>query len=88
PEGVVVDIGRASNALANVLSEVEYRNLDEVPAFNGKNTTTEFLAHFVFQRMAERLRAGDLGSGSAEITSMKVTLRESHVASASFEGAL
>ncbi len=88
PEGVVVDIGRATSALGAVLSEIEYRNLDEVPAFRGKNTTTEFLAHFVFQKMAERLRAGELGSGSAEITALKVTLRESHVASASFEGPL
>lgn len=88
PEGVVVDIGRATSALGAVLSEIEYRNLDEVPAFRGKNTTTEFLAHFVFRKMAERLRAGELGSGSTEIIALKVTLRESHVASASFEGPL
>lgn len=88
PEGVVVDIGRASNALAAVVSEIEYRNLDDVPAFRGKNTTTEFLAAFVFEKIAERLRAGELGSGSTEIISLKVTLRESHVASASFEGPL
>ncbi|MFZ5893838.1 MAG: 6-pyruvoyl trahydropterin synthase family protein [Myxococcota bacterium] len=88
PEGVVIDIGRASVALSELLSEIEYRNLDEMPAFQGKNTTTEFLARFVFDRMVERLRAGKLGSGSTEIHSLRVTLRESHVASASFEAPL
>ena len=87
-EGVVIDIGRASDALADVLGEISYRNLDEVPAFSGKNTTTEFLAHFVFQKMAERLRSGALGSGSKQVVALRVTLGESHIASASFEGPL
>lgn len=88
PEGVVIDIGRASQALTEVLAAIEYRNLDELPEFAGKNTTTEFLARFVFDRMATRLRASELGSGSTDITALRVTLRESHVASASFEGPL
>jgi 6-pyruvoyltetrahydropterin/6-carboxytetrahydropterin synthase len=71
-----------------VLGEISYRNLDEVPAFAGKNTTTEFLSHFVFEKMAERLRSGALGSGSKDVVALRVTLRESHVASASFEGSI
>jgi len=88
PEGVVVDIGRATTALSRVLGELDYRNLDDDPAFAGKNTTTEFLARVIFDRMAERLRAGELGPGSTELCRMKVTLRESHVAWAAYTAAL
>jgi len=87
-EGVVIDIGRASDALGEVLGQISYRNLDEVPAFTGKNTTTEFLSRFVFDQIAARLRSGALGSGSKDVTALRVTLHESHVASASFEGPL
>ena len=88
PSGVVVDIGRASAALRNVLSVLAYKNLDDEPAFAGVNTTTEWLAHFTFEAMASRIRAGELGPGSSGLVSMKVTLHESHVAWASYEGAL
>jgi 6-pyruvoyl-tetrahydropterin synthase len=87
-EGVVIDIGRASDALKASLSELEFRNLDELPAFAGKNTTTEFLAKFVFEQMARRLAAGELGAGSDQVASLKVTLHESHVAWAAYEAAL
>lgn len=85
PEGVVVDIGRAMAALSQVLGELGYKNLDEEPAFLGKNTTTEFLARAIFERIAARLARGELGPGSDAIQSMRVTLRESHIAAASYE---
>ena len=88
PEGVVVDIGRASEALSSVLSDLNFKNLDDEPAFAGKNTTTEFLARVVFERVAQRLKAGELGPGSDAITSMRVTLHESHVAWAAYEAAV
>lgn len=88
PEGVVVDIGRAGVALSEVLGELTFRNLDDEPAFAGQNTTTEFLARVVFERMAARLKAGELGPGSLAIVSMRVTLHESHVAWAAYEAEL
>jgi 6-pyruvoyl-tetrahydropterin synthase len=87
-EGVVVDIGRATDALSAVLGDLNFRNLDEDPAFEGKNTTTEFLAKVVFERMAARLARGELGPGSQEIASMRVVLHESHVAWAAYEAPL
>jgi 6-pyruvoyltetrahydropterin/6-carboxytetrahydropterin synthase len=84
--GVVVDIGRAADALHAIVSELAYRNLDEVPSFAGQNTTTEFLAQVVFDRMAGRIGKGELGPGSSGLSTMKVTLHESHVAWASYEG--
>lgn len=86
PNGVVVDIGRAAEALRGILADLNYKNLDDEPAFIGVNTTTEWLARFVFDRMASRVTSGSLGSGGEAIASMKVTLHESHVAWASFEG--
>jgi 6-pyruvoyl-tetrahydropterin synthase len=88
PSGVVVDIGRASDALRAILGEMSYRNLDDEPAFSGQNTTTEFLAKVVFDRMARRVDAGELGAGSEGLASLKVTLHESHVAWASYEAPL
>jgi 6-pyruvoyl-tetrahydropterin synthase len=88
PDGLVVDIGRASMALRELLSELDYRNLDEEPAFAGRNTTTEFLARVVFDRMAERIAAGDLGEHARGLVGLRVTLSESHVASASYDGPL
>jgi 6-pyruvoyl-tetrahydropterin synthase len=85
-EGLVVDIGRASDVLRGVLGEMNYRNLDEVPAFRGKNTTTEFLAREIFERIARAARAGDLGEGARGLASIQVTLHESHVAWGSYEG--
>ncbi len=87
-DGVVVDIGRAAEALKGVLSAFDFRNLDDEPAFAGENTTTEYLAGAVFERMAARIAAGDLGPGAAGLTAMKVTLHESHIAWASYDAAL
>jgi 6-pyruvoyl-tetrahydropterin synthase len=88
PEGVVVDIGRASQTLERLLGELNFRNLDDEPAFAGKNTTTEFLAGVLFDRMAAALQGGELGPGADRVKGLKVTLHESHVAWASREGTL
>jgi 6-pyruvoyltetrahydropterin/6-carboxytetrahydropterin synthase len=87
-DGIVVDIGRATDALRAVLSQLNYRNLDEETAFTGRNTTTEFLARFVFDRIVAAINRGDLGLGARRIESVRVTLHESHVASAAFDGML
>ncbi len=87
-DGLVVDIGLASQQLAAVLAELNYQNLDEVPEFAGKNTTTEFLAAIIFDRIAARIAAGDLGPAAKGLTAMKVTLHESHIAWAAYEGDL
>ena len=82
---VVVDIGRAAEALRAVLGELGYRNLDEEVEFAGMNTTTEALARVVADRLAERARGGALGEGARELDGLVVTLRESHIAWASYE---
>ena len=87
-DGIVVDIGRATAELHAVVGELGYRNLDDVEAFAGTNTTTEVLAKFIADRLADRARAGDLGPGAQELDGIVVTLRESHVAWASYERAL
>ena len=85
-DGLVVDIGRAGALLKAVLGELDYRNLDDEPAFAGRNTTTEFLARAIFERLAAALRAGKLGAGAAGVSSIAVTLHESHVAWGRYEG--
>jgi 6-pyruvoyl-tetrahydropterin synthase len=87
-DGLVVDIGLAARALGEVLGELNYRNLDDEPAFAGRNTTTEFLARVVFDRVAERIRAGELGANAIGLDALRVTLHESHVAAASYEAGL
>ncbi len=87
-DGLVVDIGLASQVLKALLDELNYRNLDDVAEFSGKNTTTEFLARVIFERMADAVREGKLGAGAAGLSFIKITLNESHVAWASYEGAL
>ena len=86
--GIVVDIGLAGEALKSILAEINYRNLDDEPAFAGKNTTTEVMARVIFDRLAERIAAGDLGADARAIGSLKVTLKESHIAWASYEAEL
>jgi 6-pyruvoyltetrahydropterin/6-carboxytetrahydropterin synthase len=86
--GIVVDIGRAHEQLKAALAELNYRNLDELPAFAGRNTTTEFLARHILGRVRDAIKAGRLGPGGENVTGLKVTLRESHVAWASFEDAV
>ncbi len=85
-DGVVVDIGRAHEVLKGVLGPLNYRNLDELPEFAGRNTTTEFLSRHVFDAMAAAACAGKLGPGSEGVARIRVTLHESHVARAWFEG--
>jgi 6-pyruvoyl-tetrahydropterin synthase len=87
-DGIVVDIGRATDCLRAVLAELNFRNLDDEAAFRGKNTTTEFLAFVIYERMAARIAAGDLGPHARGLTALRVTLHESHVAWAAYEGAL
>jgi 6-pyruvoyl-tetrahydropterin synthase len=84
-DNIVVDIGRATEELHAVLGDLNYRNLDEEPAFAGMNTSTEALARVVADRLAERVHAGSLGDGARGLAGIAVTLRESHVASASYE---
>ena len=84
-DGIVVDIGRAAEELRAVLAELGYRNLDDDPALAGMNTTTEELARVVADRLADRVHAGALGESAREIDGLLVTLRESHVAWASYE---
>jgi 6-pyruvoyl-tetrahydropterin synthase len=88
PDGIVVDIGRATSELGAVLGELTYRNLDEEPAFAGRNTTTEVLARTIADRLADRINAGALGESARAVTALVVTLHESHVASAAYERAL
>src|SRR5690606_35005295 len=85
---IVVDIGRESDVLREILAELNYRNLDEVPEFASRNTTTEFLARVVFDRMAARIAAGALGPSARAMHSLRVTLHESHIAWAAFEATL
>jgi 6-pyruvoyl-tetrahydropterin synthase len=86
PDGIVVDIGRATETLHATLADLNFRNLDDAPAFKGRNTTTEFLASVIFDALAAAIRRGDLGPGARAIESMRVTLHESHVAWGSFDG--
>ncbi len=87
-DAVVVDIGRAQAALKSVLAPLNYRNLDELEAFKGKQTTTEFLSRYIFDAMAAAARAGALGPGGESISRIRVTLHESHLARAWFEGSV
>jgi 6-pyruvoyl-tetrahydropterin synthase len=88
PDGIVVDIGRASDTVRAVLAALNFRNLDDEPAFRGRNTTTEFLAAVVHERIAARIAAGELGPHAHALKSLRVTLHESHVASAAYEAEL
>ena len=84
-DGIVVDIGRAGEALRAVVAELGYRNLDDETDLAGMNTTTEALARVVADRLADRARAGALGDGARALDGLVVTLHESHVAWASYE---
>jgi 6-pyruvoyl-tetrahydropterin synthase len=85
PDGVVVDIGHAREALHAVLAELDYRNLDDEPSLAGVNTTTEVLARLIADRLAERAHAGALGDAARRLDGLVVTLHESPVAAASYE---
>ena len=84
-DGVVVDIARAAAELSAVVGELTLRNLDEDPALDGVNTTTEVLARVVTDRLAERALAGALGEAGKSLAGITVTLHESHIAWASYE---
>jgi 6-pyruvoyl-tetrahydropterin synthase len=86
PQNVVVDIGKAMEALAATLKPLNYQNLDTLEMFKGQITTTEFLARHIFDRLAEAARSGGLGEGSDNITEIHVLLHESHFAKASYRG--
>ncbi|GAA4376083.1 6-carboxytetrahydropterin synthase [Actinomadura sp. NPDC048032] len=85
PDGIVVDIGLATSELGEVLGALNYRNLDDEPDFAGVNTSTEFLAKVIADRLADRVRAGAFGANAAGLAGITVTLHESHVAWASYE---
>ncbi len=87
-DGVVVDIGLATQVLRDTLAAFNFQNLDEMPEFKGRNTTTEFLARAIFDRVASGIAAGELGPNASGLRQMRVTLHESHVAWASYEGDL
>jgi 6-pyruvoyl-tetrahydropterin synthase len=84
--GIVVDIGRATEVLHALLAELNYRNLDDEPSLTGRNSTTEVLARVVFDRLVAAIRRDELGSSGQKVESVRVTLHESHVASAAFDG--
>ena len=84
-DGIVVDIGAATDLLHAVLGELTYRNLDEVPELAGANTTTEVLARLVADRLADRIAGDALGPAGGALSGLTVTLHESHVAWASYE---
>ena len=86
--GIVIDIGRAHDALKAVVAMLNYRNLDEVPEFKGRNTTTEFLTKYIFDQLAKGARAGEFGRAGRELKAIRVTLSESHVARAWYEADL
>lgn len=86
--GIVIDIGRAHDALKAVVAALNYRNLDDVAEFRGSNTTTEFLTRHIFDQLAKNARAGELGRDGRELKAIRVTLSESHVARAWYEADL
>lgn len=87
-DNIVVDIGKATEELGAVLSDLNYRNLDDEPVFKGINTSTEFLAKVIADRLADAVHAGRLGEGARGLEGITVSLKESHVAWASYERAL
>ncbi len=83
--GIVVDIGCFHTVLKEILKPLNYQNLDEIPAFKGLNTTTEFLTRHVHDGLAEAARAGQLGRAAGELSAIRITISESHVARAWYE---
>lgn len=86
--GIVIDIGRAHEVLKSVLGPLTYKNLDAIPEFAGKNTTTEFLTRHIHDRLAEAARDGKLGRDGRQLKAIRVTISESHVARAWYEAPL
>jgi len=88
PNGVVIDIGRAHEVLHGIVKDINYRNLDDIPEFGGFNTTTEFLTRHIFDRLADAARDNGLGRDGRELSAIRVTISESDVARAWYEGPL
>jgi 6-pyruvoyl-tetrahydropterin synthase len=86
--GIVVDIGRAHEALGAVLAPLKFRNLDDLPQFKGANTTTEFLTRYVYDQLADVAREGKLGRDGRELKALRVTVAESPLARAWYEAPL
>lgn len=84
-DGIVIDIGRATDALTVILAAMNYRNLDDEPAFAGQNTTSEYLARAVFDRLVDAIHRGEMGPGASAVESIRVTLHESHLAAAAYD---
>lgn len=87
-DDLIVDIGLASDTLSQILQPLNFSNLDEMPEFKGRNTTTEFMARQIFERLRQAIRDGRLGPTGEGLTALRITLGESHVAWASYEGPL
>lgn len=87
-DGLVIDIGLASETVKEVLASYNFQNLDEVSEFKGRNTTTEFMAKVIFDQLAAAIKADKMGTTAQGLTYMEIKLHESHVAWASYEGAL
>ena len=87
-DGMVVDIGLASKTLNEILEEFNYQNLDEMTAFEARNSTTEVIAKEIFDRLAQAISSGELGKEARGVTAISVTLSESHVAWGRYEGSL
>ena len=85
-DGIICDIGRSLDLLKTVLAEFDYRNLDELAEFRGRNTTREFLACPVHKRVVRRITEGALGSQAS--TSLRVVLRENQVAWSAYDAPL
>ncbi len=86
--GIVIDIGLATDSVHRILADLNYKNLDDDPAFKARNTTTEVLSKTIFDRVAAAIGRGELGRSGRAVESMRVTLHESHVASAAYDGRL
>ena len=86
--GIVIDIGRALDVLTATLQPLNYKTLDDVPEFKGKNTTTEFLTQYIYDKLADAARAGELGRDGRELKAIRITISESHVARAWYEAPL
>lgn len=87
-DGLVIDIGLASETVKEVLANYNFQNLDDVSEFSGRNTTTEFMAKVIFDQLADAIKAGKMGATAQGLTGMEIKLHESHIAWASYEGAL
>ena len=87
-DGLVIDIGLASETVKEVLANYNFQNLDDVSEFSGRNTTTEFMAKVIFDQLADAIKAGKMGATAQGLTGMEIKLHESHMAWASYEGAL